>query len=277
MADLTEYDEDTPALSPSVSKTLLDESAYHAYTFHRLLGKKKRKGTTSTDSGLLFHAGLLEDGKGIEVIDCDDFKKKVAQEERDEAKAKGLLPIAMPKWEAMQPALEHIKENIAKAGFSLDGGLAEVRVEWKEPASKGDVLCHGRIDWISEDWSHIQDLKTTGVSIHPSKCAMALINDGGATAEAAYRSAIATLRPELAGRIRHTFLFVETNEPYAVTPIESAGSMREYGESRWLRAIEMWSECIRNDNWPAYATTGRAIPAHAPEWALAREMEAAAA
>lgn len=278
MTDLPEYHDDIPALSPYIAKMLLDESPQHAWTFHRLLGGKKRKPTTATDTGTLFHAALLEDGKGIEVIDAPDFKTKAAREAKADAIASGLLPIAEPKWQEMQPAVERIKENIADAGFSLDGGLAEVKLEWSEPADNptGSVLCHGRLDWLSDDWTHIQDLKTTGGSVHPDKCAAALVNEGGATAEAAYRSAVERLRPELAGRISFTFLFVETKEPYVVTPIESAGSMREFGESRWQRAIEMWAECLKSDNWPGYARSGRAIPAYAPALAMAREMENAA-
>jgi len=272
MSDLTNYDEETPALSPYIAQMLDAESAEHAYTFHRLLGGKRRKTTDAQTNGLLFHAALLEGGKGIEVIDADAFRSTAAKAARDDALSRGLIPIVAPKWEMMQPALERIRANMEAVGFPLMGGHVEAKLQWQQGASDGDVLCHARIDWLSDDWGQIVDLKTTDGSIHPDNCAATILRNGGAIQEAAYRSAVSTLRPEVAGRELFTFLFVETREPYSVVPIECADSMREIGESKWQRAVELWSRCLRNDDWPGYSSNGP-VRVHAPAWALAREIE----
>ncbi len=272
-----EYDDEKVALSPSTGETLIEESPLHAHTFHRLLGGKRRKGTGATDLGTLFHALLLEDGKGVEVIDADAFRSNDAKAARDLAISKGLVPVVKPKYEAALPVVERIRENMAKAGFPQASGASEVKVEWKEAAEPRDVVCHARIDWLSDDWTRIVDLKTTEGSVHPDACTASLFRYGGAMQDAAYRSAVTTLHPELAGRVSFTFWFVELREPYAVTPMEAAGCMREFGESRWQRAIALWSRCLENDEWPGYATSGRPNPAYVPAWAMAKEtMEDAA-
>ena len=267
------YDSNAIALSPSTGHTLTTESALQAWTFHRLLGGKRKKDTDAMSAGKLFHAGLLEDGKGIEVIDADAFRSKDAKAARDLAIAKGLLPIVQPKWEAMQPALERIKENIAKTDYSLDGGQCEVKVEWSEPARNptGSVLCHARLDWLSDDHIQIIDLKTTEGSVHPDTCAAKLVREGGALQEAANISAISRLHPELAGRIKFAFLFIQTKEPFDVVPIESDGSMRDLGEAQWMRAIRIWADCRERNEWPGHST-GKAIRVGAPAWALNQEM-----
>jgi hypothetical protein len=271
--DLTEYDEDAVALSPSAGFAITNESPLVAWWFHRLLGGHRKKDSDATISGKLFHAGLLEDGAGIEVIDADAFRTKDAKAARDLAIAKGLIPIVKPKWEAMQPTLERIKESIENAGYSLGIGKCEARIQWTEPADNatGGVVCHARLDWISHDCLHIIDLKTTEGSVHPDTCAAKLVREGGALQEAANIGAISRLFPELAGRIDFTFLFIQTKEPFDVVPIESDGSMRELGEAQWQRAVKLWAECMESGKWPGHST-GRPVRVGAPAWALAREM-----
>ena len=271
---IPEYHDDLIALSPSTGFALTTESALQAWTFHRLLGGKRKKDTDATSTGKLYHAGLLEDGAGIEVIDADAFRSNAAKAARDLAISKGLLPIVQPKWEQMQPALERIKENIAKTDYSLDGGCSEVKVEWTEPADckAGGVPCHARLDWLSDDAAKIIDIKTTEGSVHPDTCAAKLVREGGALQEAANVSAISRIFPDLAGRVSFTFLFIQTKEPFDVVPIESDGSMRELGERQWQRAIGLWAGCRESGRWPGHST-GRAIRVGAPAWALAREID----
>ena len=82
MSDLTAYDDETPALSPSVGKQLVDESPLHGYTFHRLLGGLKKKSTDAQVLGQLYHAGLYEAGEGVAVLDFDAFRSKDAKAAR---------------------------------------------------------------------------------------------------------------------------------------------------------------------------------------------------
>jgi len=265
------YNDDVVALSPYTGHSLITESAEIAWTFHRLLGGKHKKAGPPAGTGILYHAMLLEGGKGVEVIDADAFRTKEAKAARDLAISRGLVPIVRPKYEALLPTVARIKDNIAKAGYSFDGGQVEAKVEWTEAADYDDVTCHGRIDWLGDDCANIIDLKTTEGSVHPDACAASIARDGGAMQEAAYRSAVSSLRPDIAGRESFTFLFVELKEPFSVVPIESDGSMRQLGEMRWQRAIQLWSRCMRLNEWPGYATDGP-VRVGAPSWALSQEM-----
>lgn len=267
------YDENLIALSPSTAHTLISESPLHAWTFHRLLGGKRRKESDAAYKGKLFHAALLEDGAGIEVLDFDAFRSNEAKAARDLAIAKGRIPVVQTKWDTMQPAIERIKENAQRLGYSLDGGRSEVKLEWTTPSTDGQVVCHARLDWLSDDWQRIIDIKTTDGSVHPGNCAATIARDGGAIQEAAYRDAVTTLHPEVAGRESFVFLFLELKEPYEVVPIESDGMMRELGEIRWCRAVDLWHRCLSTDKWPGYAGVNGPVRVSPPNWIMAREME----
>jgi len=261
--------DERPALSQSIAHILVSESPLHAWSAHRLLGGEPRPTTDAQSKGRLLHRMLLEGGDGIVVLDYPDWRTKAAREERAEVTATGKLPILAEAYAELVHSVERIRANIDTAGVSLEGGECEVRLEWHEESRVGGVLCHGVLDWLSDDHSHIIDLKTGEASAHPDACAARLVRYGGALQDAAYRSAVSKLWPEMIGRVAVTFVFVETVAPFAVTPVTCASTMREYGESRWLRAVELWARCLESNHWPGYGATR----VEAPPWALAREME----
>jgi hypothetical protein len=266
---------ETPALSPSIAHVLTSESPLHAWTIHRLLGNRPRPVTDAQERGRLIHSLLLEDGAGVEVIEADSFRTKEAKAARDAAREAGKIPVVREKYEAALTVAGRLGERIAKLGISLDGGMTEQRIEWREMGAADDVLCHGRLDWWSANRTRIVDIKTTDGSVHPDACAASLVRDAGVIQEAAYVRAVEQLHPELAGRVSTLFLFCELSEPWAVTPIELGGSMREIGAMRWARAVDLWAHCLKHDSWPTYATGP--IRVEAPAWALAREMDKEAA
>ena len=262
---------ETPALSPSIGHVLTTESALHAYTVHRLLGNMPRPVTAPQEGGQLIHAGMLEEWKGVEVLDFDNFRTNAAKEARDAAREAGLIPVLREKYEHAEHTVGRLNARLADLGIKLTGGEAEVSMEWNEPHERGDVLCHGRIDYLNDTGTVIYDVKTTEGSVSPQACANALVNGPGAIQAAAYTSAREKLDPDLAGRIRVIFLFCELREPYAVTPCEPSGSMQELGESRWQRAISEWGTCLADDEWPSH-TLG-ILRVDAPPWALAQELD----
>lgn len=266
---------EVPALSPSIAHVLTSESALHAWTIHRLLGNRPKKVTDDQERGRLLHALVLEAGAGIEIIDADDFRTKDAQRERDGARAAGKIPVCGPKHVEALVTAGKIRERIDEIRIrgeriDLSAGIAEQRMEWSEFAVHGDITCHGHIDWLRNDHQLVLDLKTGDGSGHPDMCAAKLLRSAGVIQDAAYRRAVESLDKRVAGRVEFVFLFAQTVEPFAVTPIECAGSMREIGVNRWERAIELWSRCLATNHWPSYATAP--VRVEAPAWAVAREL-----
>lgn len=259
-----------PALSPSIAHLLTSESPLHAWSAHRLLGNKPRPPSDGMTKGQIIHALVLNDADRLEVIDADDFRSKAAREARDAALLAGKTPVAGPKYAEALEVADRILQRIIELGYDLSKGTTEQRIEWAEGAVHGDIICHGHLDWLRNDRQLVIDLKTTDQSAHPDLCAGRLLRTAGVIQDAAYRRAVASRDPRLAGRVEFNFLFAQTVEPFAVTPIECAGSMREIGENRWYRAIELWSRCIKTNQWPSYSQS--VVRVDAPSWALAREL-----
>jgi len=261
---------EVPALSPSIAHILTSESPLHAWSAHRLLGNKPKPSTDEMEWGKILHAVVLSDMDRLHVIDADSFRTNAAREARDTARAAGLIPVCAPAYEEALADGGRIANRIADLGYDLATGASEQRVEWTEFAVHGNVTCHGGIDWLRHDRQLIIDLKTHKGSGSPDACAGRLVHTAGVIQAAAYPRAIASLDPSLAGRIEFVFLFAQTVEPFAVTPIACAGSMNELGENRWERAIESWSRCLATNDWPSYATSP--VRVEAPAWVLAREL-----
>jgi len=257
-----------PTLSASIAKILVEKTPAHAYARHPRLGGTSRPSTPAMDRGHIIHAILSGEEPNVNIIDAADFKRQWAREQRDAAVASGMIPVLSHKIDALRERAGKLSEALDVAGFKAEGGTFEQTVVWTETSSLGPVLCRGRMDYFIESTGSIFDFKTVE-NAHPDACAAHMIRYGSAIQEAAYTSAITKLLPALAGRVSFQFLFCETEEPFAVLPATSAGSMRQLGESRWMQAVEIWARCQKNNHWPGYAPT----QLHAPSWAVAQAME----
>jgi hypothetical protein len=259
---------DVPSLSSSIAHVIDSESPMHARARHPKFGGFSRPPTKSMDNGSLSHALLLGAGKGIKVIDAENFKKKVAQEERDAARDEGLIPVLKAEYEEALVTAEILRARFAQKGISLDG-KSEVTALWSERASSGaEVQCRGMIDHLT--LPRVYDIKSTR-SAKPDVCRRHVESYGYAIQRAAYVSAVERIHPELAGRVDFIFVFYETEPPYDVTPVRLSGAFRELGERGWRRAVDRWEECLRKDEWPGY--TSGTIELEPSPWALTRDMD----
>ena len=263
-----------PRLSPSIADKVL-QAPILGWSAHRLLGNHREKKKESQVEWQLWHAALLEGGAGIEVLDFDAFRSKDAKEARDRALHDGKIPIVRPKWEAMQGGVEAIKEQLHTHGINLDG-VVEERIEWEQRATSGEaVACSGYID--HRNGMTIDDLKT-GSGFTSKHMAGQLIAKGHSLLQdAAYRSAISAIHLEDLERVKMRYVFVMTQEPYVVTPVEMSGEYKEISRIRWQRAIDIWAACLANGtnrkHWPGAVEAGTIATVHPPGWMMSQEME----
>jgi hypothetical protein len=257
-----------PSLSRGCAQTLATECPLKAYMEHPRLGNQPRQPTDPTDKGTLIHTLLLDAGPEIEVIDAKDWRTNAAKEARDAAREAGKTPVLSAKYNEIKIAAQRIRERLDEFGEGDLVGLAEQTIVWTENYA-GGVWCRVRPDLLRLEAGEIKDLKTIHRA-HPNTIAKHFIDYGYAIQNACYTRAVEALNPDLAGRVTMKFLFCEIEPPYCVTPAYCAGSMRELGESRWNRAVEIWERCLRTKYWPGYVEEPVAI--EAPAWAMAQEM-----
>ncbi|MBS0364938.1 MAG: PD-(D/E)XK nuclease-like domain-containing protein [Proteobacteria bacterium] len=263
---------DRPSLSSGVATTMVAESPAHAYAKHPRLGGRggDSGGTKAMTAGGLIHKLMLGTGKDVELIDAKDFRTKAAQEARDAARAAGKMPILQHDFAEKAATAAKLVDRCREYGYEFTA-RSELAIEWTDRAQDGEVLCRSMLDHVFLDRGIIYDIKSTEAA-NPSKIERRFLDYGYDVQYAAYTRALAALRPELAGRIRMIFLFVELEEPYSVVPIEPDGSFREIGALRWNRALTLWEQCLAQKHWPSYYSGGEPLLLHAPNYVVEREI-----
>lgn len=263
-----------PSLSSSCAKTLVAKSPMHAYAEHPRLGGKIVESSDEMEFGDLAHKLLLGKGADISVCPNDTWRGKESAEFWDNAKKEGKIPVVQKTLERARAMVAAILKQLPALGLNqvTQDGQAEVCGFWKEGDAWLRFMCDRLIIWEHEGRGHIYDWKTMSQSAHPRACAARIANMGYDIQRAHYLRGLEALRPDLAGRIDFTFLFVETFGPYAVTPIQLDGEWSAIGQSKWERALQKWKECQASGEWPGYAQD--TIRLEAPKWALMQEIEA---
>jgi len=254
-----------PMLSASTAQRLLLRSPLHAWLGHPKLGGLRGESTEAMENGTLIHALLLERGAEVVTVEADSWRTNAAKEAREKAQASGRIAVLAHKLKHAQNTADILRKRMELAGLRLDGD-SEVTALWNVDG----VQCRGLFDHLCSDDKTIVDVKSTE-SAHPSAIQRSIELYGYDVQAEAYRQALETIRPELAGGVRFLWCFVETVEPHAVTIVEPAGSLRELGRRRWRRAVAKWKECLATKTWPAYST--EIVQVEASPWAEARELE----
>jgi hypothetical protein len=265
-----------PSLSSSCAKTLVQKSPMHAYAEHPRLGATHKDGSDEMDFGSLAHRLLLGKGSDIAELEADTWRGKEAAAFWGKAKAAGKIPCLskdLVRAEALAGVLLG-QMNDMGLGAVFDPANKEAQSEVAGFWQEGDVWCRFLVDRLlmSANHAHIFDVKTMSQSAHPRACAARIASMGYDIQRAHYIRGVEALRPDLAGRVNFTFIFVETVAPFAITPVRLDGEWSAIGQSRWERALAKWQECTATNNWPGYAND--ILRLEAPKWALSQEMDA---
>lgn len=229
------------------------------------MGGKDRVGKRDDDTeamhtGRIFHDMILGVGSAVTFVAANDWRTNAAKAQRDEIEAAGGLAV-LEKHEAYyRAAVGAIATRINELGYTLSGE-SELMVAWEE----GDVQCRGLIDHLLPDGTII-DLKMCS-DARAATMARKFIDYGYDIQGTAYKRGVEMVRPELRDRARVVFLFAETAYPFDVVPVTFAGSMADYGLTRWTRGVSTWRKCRVEGRWPGYP----AQRVECPEWAVALE------
>lgn len=259
---------DRPSLSASMAHILVDDCPARAFHSHPRLGGNRRDPTDEMERGTLIHALLLGTGKEVRVFKFKDWRTNEAKAAKAQAKADGAIPILAHRKLELDYVVMGIQQRLDDLHISFEVGSREAVMHWIEEADDGTkVLCRGMTDHIllKSDKVLITDLKTCE-SAKPTDCAKSCINYGYDIQWAAYTSAARKLWPDAAGREHMRFIFMECEPPYIVTPAVFDGTMRELGERKWRRAVNLWAECMRTGDWPGYTKLEARLSA--PAWAV---------
>lgn len=262
-----------PTLSCSLAKTLISESPLHGFYAHPRLGLKAGEGDESSkamDYGSLGHALILGKGAEVEIGQWDDWKKKEAREFRDAAREAGKIPVLQCVYDRAEQMKDAALEGIDRLGYGerFDRAMKEVVLLWKD----GEIMLRAKLDALDRqpDFATIFDLKITERA-HPDIIARQIGPMNYDLQNIWYESGVPALFPELAGRTKFVYFFVESEFPFSVVEINLSGEFRALGEMKFKRAKTIWSMGCKTGVWPGYAQHPLTI--FPKPWELAHEME----
>ncbi len=197
----------------------------------------------------------------VVVVEEADWRKAAAKEARDDAYALGLTPLLAADWkrvQAMSAAVFAQIERLRLDHLPFYFGASEQTIIWQEQG----VYCRALADWLHDDHTTIDDLKTTSASANPGDWTKRTMWNIGAPIQARFyqRGVKAVTGIEPAFR----FVVVETYPPFALSVVSLSPAAEALADARIERALTIWKQCVETDVWPGYDK--RVAYADPPAW-----------
>lgn len=247
-----------PSLSRSIAKVLIEASPAHAYAQHPRLGGRAPTGPASGDDdmdvGTAAHALFLQGLNLVERIEFDSYRTNAAKAARDDARARGMIPLKSAQYDAAMNVVEALEAFRAKTSL-FTKGKAEQTIVWDE----GDHWARCRIDWLPDDAAApLLDLKTTsGLATVPG-WGRTCFQFGADIQASMYPRGCEFVRGEAPDGM--LFVVVETSPPYAIRVFGLDRIAIDVGHAKAAAARAVWMQCMTAGAWPSYPL--------APEWIL---------
>jgi hypothetical protein len=258
-----------PSLSKSTIHTLLSASPKHAWTNHtRLNPAFSRTEEWKFQLGTAAHALYFEGDAGVQVCDYDSWRSGAAKEDRDLALAHGKIPMLPGQWDDCQAMVAAMRTQLAEVATSpllFTEGTCEQTVTWQE----GDVECRARPDYLRDDLTFCDDLKTTSASAHPDVWSRRTLFSIGADVQVVWY--LRGIKAATGATPKFRFVIVETFAPFALSVITLSPAVLALAEEKVERALTIWRKCLANDSWPAYPTDVHR--AELPAWIESQWLE----
>lgn len=259
---------DTPTLSASVAKILVNQSPAHAKAAHPRLTPQERVDESRYDVGNVSHSLFLQGIETAEIIvGYDDWKKQAARDARDLARSHGRVPLLQHQAVEVTAMVTALTEQLANLDIDpplFTDGKPEQTLVWEEQG----VMCRARLDWLRDNYAAIDDLKTTTRSASPASFSKTLYSMNYHVQARMYQRAVAALtgrEPEF------RFCVVETSAPFALTPFSLTPAGVALADAQLDSVLATWKRCLERDEWPAYPA--RICYAEPPGWAEAAWLE----
>lgn len=241
--------DDQPSLSASIAKILLSSSPRHAWTQHpRLNPNFARHDDEKFDLGNVVHALLLEGKDAVEVCAFDSWRSNDAKAQAADARAAGRIPLLAKHALEVAEMVSAVKEQLPSFQADppiLTNGKPEQTIVWTEDG----VTCRALIDWLHDDYSAIDDVKTTRASAEAEAWTRTLYGMQADVQVAFNKRAVKAatgIDPEF------RFVVVEVAPPYEMSLVSLSPSALALANDRMDKALAIWKRCLATNTWPGY-------------------------
>lgn len=261
------------SLNATVAAALVLETPAHAKQKHpKLADNYEPKHTDAMDEGTALHQMLLGDDR-VDIFDYDAFNTKEARAARDASRAAGRVPMKRKDWDEIALLGDSLKAQVAAWSdprfpwpLFVDG-RAEQTIVWEEEHDGETLGFRARLDWLRTDLETIDDLKKAR-SAKPRRFHGAMWSLGYPIKAAFYlRACKAAFGVEPVFR----WVAIEPDPPYAMTVHVLTPEALHKAKADVDLAIEIWAECLRTGEWPAYPQRVQLVDL--PAWLQPQEWD----
>lgn len=249
-----------PSFSQSIGKVLIDHSALHARAEHPRLtapleddDEEPEKYVVAQAIGNAAHKLIIGRGKEIAVGRYTSWRSGDAKDFKTAALEAGHVPVLtkhMARAFALRESFRAQLDGHAE-GDVFTAGQGEVVLAWKEDGFWFRCM----VDWLRDDLSGADDLKTTALSAAPHSLGK-LAADGGWDIQAAMiERGLHALRPSTVRR-KYRFVPVENYTPYALSVMPMNEAWLTMGRKKLAYAITRWKIAMARGKWRGYPTVG---------------------
>lgn len=252
-----------PSLSSTGARRLLEPSC-PALFHHQLTAQPEHK--TEWDIGSAAHRLVLGVGPELEVIDADNWRKKATQEQAEEIRKRGAIPLLRHEHEMVSDMAAALRRHpIAGAMFNPDHGRPEQTLVWQDPRS--GVMCRALLDWLPHVVAHrrlvIVDFKTAARGDRDG-LSRAAGQFGWHQQAAWYLAGVKACGLDL----DPAFVFVvqEKIPPYLVSVIQLDHVAMRLGEQRNRQAIDLFAHGLATGEWPGHTPDDQITEISLPRW-----------
>lgn len=243
-------------LSAGIARELVEHSPAHA----RVAMLAQDDPSKASERGTIGHDLLLEGVNRVQVIDPERYPAKngniplgwtntAIRAARDDARASGKIPLLKADYEPVLSMVEAAKRAWDRCpdleGYRQADGQPELSLVWDEDGT----LCRCRPDWWSADRALKIDWKFSSLVSSPESFQRQFESQGYDLRAAHYLQGAEVLTGK---ECKYVYAVQETDPPYATKFIGVSPAMRALGEAKRLRALAIWSECMKSGEWPAY-------------------------
>lgn len=240
---------DQPTLSSTIARILVNRTPAHAWAAHPKLNPDYVPTfSDATDMGTAVHQLLLRDDR-VDIWDYPDWRTKEAREAKKTSQMNGRVALLRHKWEEAQSVCDHVNKQIVALNVDptpFTQGQAEHTIRF----TANGANCRSMLDWLRNDHTYIDDLKTTGLSADPHVWGRKLFGMGYDIQAAFYSRAV---EAEYGVTPGFRWVVVETKPPYPVSIVTLSSEAMDKARAKVDAAIQIWNECMASGEWPAYS------------------------
>jgi len=245
--DINQADTWETAQGKAVSKSLITDFITDPGTWK---ASKKKETTASMGFGSLVDCLLLEEDKfetRYAISPYPDFRKKEAQEWRDEMQSSGVEIVTEDRLASAHDACEAVRNHYAAAAL-LYGSQSQVAFRHK---TRYGIASKGLVDIVPLAEDTLVDLKTCSQTALESKRSLQrYIYDWSYHIQAgAYLDGWNVASGE--DRTRFKFIFVTNTEPFRCAVVELPLAAILLGAQQYQSGVARFVDCLERNTWPS--------------------------